>query len=448
MNKKLLLLIIIFTINNFLLAAPTKKYDYATFLNSDSIFGSVISLSYQQGLCYKITEINHNITFKPDNLESITFHKYSQINKTKNSQTITLTNNSTLVGSIISLTPEKIILNTKYAGQLSIKPAMVKEITFNTQKNQYLYSGPNNKDKWIKNSSTIKIKNKTLYIKGYNNTAKLKIKQKGMLKYEFTTPENIQKKIQFIFLSTTKDSNHTTSYHFHLSNNNLSIEKSTYNDVCRKKLSLFNDYISGLKPTKNIKITILTNPHTKTITILVNGLIVKQYKDKQNFINHGEYIEFSSGYSIQTTIRDIKISTWDGKISQPSPSYKSKTDKITFTNKDQITGTIQSITEQKVHFKTKYATLIIPFQNITTLKMATQKQVAPQHCKNDIKAIFADGNSIIMELLSLKNGIIKAKSEIFSDATFKQSAFKQIILNIYNKQNKQINKKNEEEKYW
>jgi len=437
--------IIIYITTIQLLATNTSNQDIITFMNNDSIHGSLISLSYKKNLVYKHKSSKNPIKFKTENIQSIKL-AHNNTNPQNKIAEIVFNNNSSLRGTITSLTKKSLILNTTYAGKITIEPAMVKQININPKSLQPLYSGPNNINEWQttnKQKSAFRIEENTLTIVKPNVAIATKVKQPNLIKYEFTLHSSCPM-IQFYFCSDNINNSKSNSYSLVINQRQIILRKNTHIPSSMCQVTLVNKYCQEIRNYSKPKITLLVNKITREFIVLLNNNVVLQHTDPKPFSGKGDYIIFRSQSNI--SISNIKITNWNGNINLLKDDDKITTkidkDTIIFADGDKITGTLKKIENNNLYMLTEYADITVPLNKIKKIQLACKNIATPRKNKNDIKAIFTDGNSIIMELLSMKNGIIKAKSEIFGEAEYKQSTFQEIILNIYDKRNP-INQKQE-----
>jgi len=401
------------------------------FLNQDIMHGKFISADYNKGVTYQFINTKNKVTINAKNLQSISLPEHTTTNK--NLYKIYLTNKNIIYGKLTELTKNNLILETKYAGKLTIPRCVIKYIKTPINLTNNLYVGPNNIKEWTINGNkkSWEYKNNHLYCKYANIIIGKDLKLPESVSISFVA--ECKNRLNFsLGLYADKQLYYgSNNYQLQFNGNYVTIRKYTSEKNLRNNncICSFNLPEHG----KKFNFTIFANKKSGKFALLCNNKIVKQWQDPAGMNNPNcTKINFSSHTKDNLKISNIIVSQWNGKISLHTNTNNNITkETIQLVNGDKVSGKILNIKEQKLKIKTNYATLTVPTNRICKIYTNKKNLINIRRNKHDIKAIFQNGNYIIMELIKIENNTIYAKSENFGVAQFKLSFFKEIQLNIY-----------------
>src|ERR1043166_2819118 len=120
---------------------PTS--DALRFLNKDILHGTLVAIGKDSGIVWQSPDAKDPISFKPANVIEVKLdsHKPPE-SASQPGHAVALTNDDELPGSIVSLDDKTLVLNTWYAGKLSIPRTMIKRITPLKSLAGAVYEGP------------------------------------------------------------------------------------------------------------------------------------------------------------------------------------------------------------------------------------------------------------------------------------------------------------------
>lgn len=403
--------------------------DVIKFSNKDILHGKMLSMEPQKGILWKSDDVLQNILFAPRNVRKIEFGGNISHNR-KSNATVLLTNDDVLGGKLVSMNEKALILDTQYGGKITIDSHMVRGIFPGENNPSLLYSGPNDMDEWVlpenRRDGKISINNSTLSMSGYCAIGRdMKLTAMSKIEFSFEIAGNCQ--MQLLFYGDEAVSSPQNCYALYLSSGYIYLQ--SYGKHGRSG-NLGNVKCRDLQSGKG-QITLLLDKKNKTITLLLNDAMIKQWVDTQES-GDGTFVSFVNQSQGTMKIRDIEISRWNGKVpGSKNRQEDGKKDIIVFVNADQVTGILESITNNEAVFKTEYAELKIPLKRIKQIRTGTEKQHKARRNAGDVRFQFANGDKLTLDLAKIVDGRITGKSENFGAVEFSLNAFKTIELNIY-----------------
>jgi hypothetical protein len=174
-----------------------------------------------------------------------------------------------------------------------------------------------------------------------------------------------------------------------------------------------------------------TNKEKKSIWLLVDGKMVKEWTDPADFNGGGGNIIFSCQPGSYVKIFDIKVTKWDGKFDDSSnASDKNAEDTVQLANEDKVTGHLESIQDGKAKFASAYAELNIPLERVEQIDLSDAHADEAKAEPNDVRAYFPEGGSVTMQMMRWDAKGCAGTSPNFDKATFAPDAFAKILFNL------------------
>ena len=404
--------------------------DVIKFRNGDIFHGKMLSIKSGKEILWKTSEALQNILFFPRNVSEIDFNSHFLQNKKANTSVL-LTNGDILEGTLVSMNEKNLILDTRYAGKITIDSNMIREIFPDANDPGLLYRGPESIDEWImfenRSNGKVSVDDQTLSMSGYCTLGRdMKLSELSRIEFSLEATGNYQ--MQLLFYTDETLSNLHSYYALSFSSGYIYLQR--YRQQAQA-VHLGNVQCNDLRSGKE-KITLLLDKKNKIIMLLVNDVMIKQWVDTQES-GDGTYVCFVNQSAGTIKIKDIEVSQWDGEIPDSKNKYENKKkDTITFVNTDQVIGELKSIADNEAVFKTEYTELKIPLKRIKQIQMAAEKQHRAKRNTGDVRLKFINGDKLTIDLAEITEDRIIGKSENFGKAVFSLNFFKSIELNIYN----------------
>jgi len=447
--------------------------DLINFENDDLLHGNFLGFTTSGKIIWKNDFAENNIAFDKSEVRKIVINKGELTKPFSHTSFIKLKNKDIIPGKITSMKDGKLILNTDYSGELSIPSKLISNIEFNPHGNQIIYRGPfAEEDKWHykypgqgqegeaekDKPNSWSLKNFSLQHKGTSSSIVMKQELPEKFRVMFHCYSNQSYDPSITILADLNvpeiDKENSTLVQ------NRSRYKSTvaaYLGSCltiRPSSSASMTHYSYAEDgsiiqnniTNNIRSTSSRNTHEKKLYDLrvdtTKGKVMLYVNKKQigqwnvnDIITKltGKHFGFSLRYGNSTTksiISDLIITSWNG-VTDSALSLENETRDIVMLGNgtDRYSGTITAITNDTVEFKTSYAELTIPHNEINSLNFATKESGEPLELDQENTSIRFYGTGKISGKISKSEdgnitvesktlGLIKIKSEYISSFEF------------------------------
>jgi len=188
--------------------------------------------------------------------------------------------------------------------------------------------------------------------------------------------------------------------------------------------------VPGLYQKAKVHIEILVNKEARTIALLIDGAMVKQWKENMEWVGNGTGVLFCNQSMGYIRVSNLRLTEWDGKIEDRTVSTgKSKTDSVELSNKDKISGTLETIKEEKMTFATAFAKMEIPVDRVFNIELSAEKAEFADKKPTDVRAMFADRGAVTLTLEKWDGQQVLASSSNFGQVKFSAGAFNQFYFN-------------------
>jgi len=411
---------------------PGEESDLLKFKNNDLLHGDLISVTPDGGLRWRHADAKDVITFALSNLAEIKLAHRSAGPPQQTRASIRLTNRDEITGEVVSLNKENLVLNTWYAGQMTIKRSMVECISPNLTATATIYSGPTGLDGWTQrgNQDGWKYKKGAFYSFLDSYLAR-DVKLPDSARIDFQAAWRRYPYFHVAFYTTTGEDFYGNGYMIQFSGTQVYLQRGS---ARRGTMNIGNPVnLESLQRKNKGTFSLLVNKPKKTFSLLIDGELVKQWTDPDEFAGQGTAVLFyGRGGENAIKISQIHVSEWDGKLeTDAGSSTPEQEDLVRFVNNDKVSGTLDSIAKGEITFTTSYATLKIPLERATQISLAASKAEKARRQSADVRAHFGEGGRVTVALEKLDEKGLSGSSENFGRLNFALDGFSRLQFRIY-----------------
>lgn len=418
-----------------------RKHDQIRFLNKDTLHGKFLSTDPEKGLLWKHPDVEKTILFKLKNIDCVDLADKKRLSNASQTHQVRLTNGDTLSGRIVSMDAEKLLLETWYAKQLRLSRPMIESISPNVSKSIHVYEGPSGIEGWNlqeHNNKSWTYKNNAFYSKGGSGSIgkDVKLPDKSRLEFDLSWKGRLQFYIYF-YTDNIKGSG-GNCYYIQLNRNYGYLYRSTSHGSNNfGNFRLGNDF----QTKSNTRVSILTDKEKKKIALVMDGNIVQQWTDSNDFAGKGTGVVFYVYNNTAVKVENILVTKWDGEIGEKEDgkTKAEEKDMIYFVNNDMVSGKLISIQENNILFKTDFADLNVPIKRVVRVIFARENLHKARLNKMDIQGFFNDEHRVTINLKNISETAVSGSSENFGKGSFNLKAFKRLTFNIYKKRPEEEN---------
>lgn len=403
--------------------------DTLRFLNGDVLHGNLVSIDAQKGVRWRTPDAKAEIEFSAAKLARIALPKAAKGSTNgENTCVVQLTNGDELLGSIASLDAEKLVFKTTYAGALTFPRNRVQSLRMVKAASSAIYEGPTGMDGWTSRSGrgTWRYQDNG-FTSSRPGAIGRDLKLPAMARLEFDLAWRGQ--LQFLCNIYTDgfEEYGNNAYMLQMNSGYIYMQRVRRNSGSQH---LGQVEVPGLYQKAKVHIEILVNKEARTIALLIDGAMVKQWRESMEWVGNGTGVLFCNQSMGYIRVSNLRLTEWDGKIEDRSGATgKSKTDVVELSNKDKISGTLEAIKDDKMIFATAFAKMDIPVDRIYAIEFSAEKAEVADKKPTDVRAVFADRGAVTVTLEKWDGQQVIASSSNFGQAKFKAVAFSQFYFN-------------------
>jgi hypothetical protein len=358
-----------------------------------------------------------------------------------------LTNQDEIEGNLISCDSEQVILDTWYAGKLVFPKRMVQALMPVPSGQAIIFEGPTGLDDWTmgKMSTAIadpgvwKYKNGAFYATRPASIARdLQLPDVSSVQFDMTW-----KGLVYLAIALYTDYLHPIN----LANKDqepefggfysLQINTFAANLLPVKKRDplrfggLGQVPIPGLNQKNTAHVEIRTSKPKKSVALLIDGELIKQWIDTEDFAGTGTGVRFVHQGQGSLKLNNLRVSEWDGQFEeQLPPPTDSKVDLARLRNGDKLMGDLRSISNGIVIIATPGKVFEVPLTRVKQLDLASRNASRAKEEATDVRAYFAQGGSITFHLEEWDAQRVVGHSPNFGKAIFNPAAFERLRFRL------------------
>lgn len=403
--------------------------DVIRLLNGDTLHGNLVGIDAQRGVRWRTPDAHAEVAFKPERVARIVLpRKVTPSALSSNTCMVVLSNGDELLGAVVAVDSERVLLQTDYAGMLSLPRKRVSALRMVKGATGAIYEGPTGMEGWRSRNprNNWRYQDNSLVANG-NGSIGRDVKLPAMARLEFDMAWRGQ--LQFLI------GLYTDSTEEYASNSYLLTMQPGYIYLQRMRRNGGSSHMgqaehAGLHQKSKVRVEILVNKEARTIALLLDGTLVKQWKDNLDWGGSGTGIIFGNQSVGMMRLSNIRVTEWDGTIQeQNAPSVKTQRDVLELTNKDKVSGNLQSLKDGVLVFVTAFANMEIPLERLQTLEFASENLDIPPKNPADVRAVFAERGVVTLTIERWDGLQLAARSSNFGEARFKTTAFHQLFFN-------------------
>jgi hypothetical protein len=191
--------------------------------------------------------------------------------------------------------------------------------------------------------------------------------------------------------------------------------------------------LSKVAGKRRINIAFKVDKKKREFALYVNGQFKQKWKDNQaDFAGKGNGLLFTTRSANLIRVSNIHIQEWNGSLPGQSKvaATNGKEDFVVFNNEDSITGKLISIKGGQMKFKTTFAELPIPLENVDTIHLSKGGIKTPPIPAGSMRVTLKGKGTLTLQIKEWKNGKITATSPIFGETTLDANALRSVEFNL------------------
>lgn len=410
--------------------------------NSDQLSGSLHSFHYPGVTVWQRSDINNPFEFNSDGIDEILLGDRPKPPSLPPEQvTIRLNNGDTITGDWKALDTETLTIETPFAGELQIPRNRWQWAAFRHSDAKYLFEGPTGEEGWTAGEVNVgdldggnwAYRNGAFYALKASSIAKL-IGMPDRMRMEFDIEWkgslNLAVALYTDYLQPVsladKDSEPDFGGFYSLQLTSYAVNVL----MVKKKEPL--QYL-GMTQTPVFRqatkahVDVRTNKADNSISLLVNGKLVKRWIDQGGFAGEGSGIRLVHQGQGALRFSNLKIREWDGRFeSPPTNRPQAKLDLLTNRTGDKLVGTVVSSLDERIQFKIGETITEIPFDQIEKIEIGGLPDAIRPVRDGEVNATLIGGGNLQFKMHTIEGNQITAESEVYGPVNMHLSMFERL----------------------
>ena len=413
--------------------------DRLSFMNSDRMAGLLVSMDPKSGITWQSPFSAKPIDFKLESIDRMEFKSRGGEGKKWGGASIHLSNEDALWGDIVSLNADQLVLQTWYSGTVSVRRPMIARIKVQNEDSTVVYEGPNSLAEWRTGNpngrgggGSWEFKKGALYSQSQFPIARKIDKMPERAKIEFDL--YWQGSYPAIGVSFFNDNitHQSDCYTMTLSGNSIYLYRYSRNTGSSHLGNAeYGAFSSGTK--RGGRFTILADRKDKQVALLIDGEMVRQWKDNSAGDQKGDVLMFYPQNQTGMKVSGIVVSEWDGRIPTASDEAKEKSteDLVRLGNGDKVSGKVMTIDNGTIKFKASYADMDIPLARVVEVIFAESTRERARRNQFDAKFTLRNGGVVTLDLEKVQSDEARGQSENFGALSLPLGAARELEFNLY-----------------
>jgi hypothetical protein len=417
-----------------IIETPVPRDGLVRFRNGDRLHGELVGIDRQGMLHWRHADAAAPLSLAARNVTQIMFPAPGPAPTARGAAVVTLTNGDQLRGELVGLDAERLTLDTWYAGRLPILRTMVRQLSPAAGMDTLVYEGPNNLDGWQRGGQpeAWQWRAGALTAQGFGSIGRdVGLPERAVVEFDLSWVQWPQLQIGLYGrrANAMPGENEATGYWLSLIGTSAQLQRVQRGETTQLGAVEMRKTARG----NHARVAIFADAKEKTITLCLDGQVVRTWTDPRDFAGTGPCLTFSShiGGGNGSRIRHLTVRHWVGDLDTGAPVRAVREDILSLANNDRVAGQLTRIENANATIRTGEISLAIPVSRIAVAHFASATAERARRMSGDVLAVFHDGTRVTFALQEATDKTWDGESENFGAARFARSAFREIHFQIY-----------------
>lgn len=181
------------------------------------------------------------------------------------------------------------------------------------------------------------------------------------------------------------------------------------------------------RQSEKAHIDVRTNKSDNSISLLVNGKLIKRWVDQGGFAGVGKGIRLVHQGQGALRVSNIKIREWDGRFEAPPTNHPQSTqDLLTLRNGDKLVGKLVGASADTLQYQLGETVTDIALDEVEKIEMGGIQDAVRPLRKGEVNATLVGGGHIQFLLKGIGGDSIHGSSEIYGPLKMRLPAFEKL----------------------
>lgn len=429
----------------FTVSAAAPPPHAILFRNGDLLTGQLEAVTATNTVHWRHGDAPGRIEFQRDALAEIHLGAPATPPATSPSYCfVRLTNGDELAGNLKSLDEQQVVLETWYAGTLTLPRPRVAGLRPAGPSPRTIFAGPDGLDGWTMgralpgniNAGQWHFANGAFVATQPASIARdVKLPPGSSLEFDLAWQGTFALAIalytdslQPVRLAQTADEPPFGGfYSLQLNSYSTQLLLVKHKEAVRQ---LGMAVIPLLQQTNRARVAIKSSREQKSITLLLNGVVAKQWVEPDAFGGEGTGIRLVHQGQGPMRVANLRVTEWDGRLEETVAPLVPNVDNDVgrLVNRDSVAGRLVEWKDGKLRFAVGDRAVEVPLDRVAQVDFATARAQTTPLQAGDIRVFFTGRGSLTFALESWTAQAVRAGSPNFGKAEFAPRAFSRIVF--------------------
>ena len=423
-------------------ATPPFSKDMLILVNGDQLSGMLHTFEYPGKTLWNRTDINTPFEFDSASLDEIVLGDRPNENSIpKERLRLQLANGDTYTGDWVGLTADSLAIDTPFSGRLNIPRQHWQWAEFMHSDTKFIFEGPKGLDGWTMGKVTTKeldggdwaYRNGAFYALKAASIARiigLPDRMRMEFDMEWKGSLNLAVALYTDYLQPVSLADKDLEPDF---GGFYSLQLTSYAvNVLMVKQKEPLQYLGMtqtpiFRQSEKAHIDVRTNKSDNSISLLVNGKLIKRWVDQGGFAGVGKGIRLVHQGQGALRVSNIKIREWDGRFEAPPTNHPQSTqDLLTLRNGDKLVGKLVESSADTLQYQLGETVTDIALDEVEKIEMGGIQDAVRPLRKGEVNATLVGGGHIQFLLKGIGGDSIHGSSEIYGPLKMRLPAFEKL----------------------
>ena len=412
--------------------------------NGDRLRGTLNVIDPKQQVRWTSPQVVGAIDFVPESVRAVQLGQRPTPSLPAEGQwRIWLTNGEFFEGQILRLTAEQLVLETWYAGVVEIPRSRIQRISSKLPFAKAKFEGPTSLEGWtigsvssVTNGGQWSYRDGAFYASRAASIARnVELPDSARMEWDLRWSDTLYiavalyaDQLQPIDLLNKEAAAPFGGFYSLQIYNVAGMVRLLAVTKTNTTPDLGQASVPSLVQTNAGHFEVLVSKPRQTIAILIDGKLVKEWKETNGFIGAGTGIRFVHQGQGTVKLSGFRVSDWDGQYEEMLlGTPESKEDRLKLLSGEEFTGQWRGLANGIVSFRAANGNPIdTPIERVKYLDFAGEKLDWNKAETINARGYLWNGSTIGLQLEDWRDDRVKASSSSFGSATFLRAAFRRI----------------------
>ncbi len=439
-------------------------------LDGDEWGGRLLGMDPKRGIIWKHPGISQELHLDPAQVDLITLPRSGLPPGARaHSGRVFLSNGDDLQGELVSLGSQSLVLDTWYAGRLSIRRDAVRALVPGKDRRVH-YSGPTGREDWTFSSEweaalpeaapggnplpaevlqrilekNRRLRDQTQQSWTYQQHAfqsagssgwaarRLEIGDRAQLEFdlEWASPFTLS---VMMYADNLKAPAEGRGYVLRLSPTQAQCLRQDLVEGRSQAIPIGEAAAIDLgKLPRRARLTLQVDLAKHRVALQVNNQPLAHWTDTRALAGEGRALAFSCQSAQPLRLHSLRVSDWDGRLAGEIPplAAQGKEDLVLLMNQDSLTGQVLGIQDGKLTVKSFVDSIAVPIERVARIQFSAATMPAAARSPRTIRAGMVGGSRLEFELLDWGKDALQVQSPLFGKAALLTGIVETLEFNL------------------